>query len=330
MPDLKIPFVYIASSSYSGSTLLAFLLNAHPDAFSVSEMHGWEYKDDETFRCSCGQVLNECRFFRYMYAEFRRLGLPFDYRAFGTRYRLTRDDRMNRYLTAELPRLSSTRFERLRDAVVMTIPRLGRRLRAADAANLAFVRAGLAYSGAGVFVDGCKNPFRLRHLRRIAALDLRTIHLVRDIRGFVLSNKTKWGVPADLSAWMWLRQQMDIVRIAPQVGPVLTVYYEDLCDYTDETLASIHRFIGVEPQRFNGDFKAAEHHILGNWMRHAERGLVTKDMRWKSDLPAADISTVTKAAHRFTERHRHHALTDIIRHYLSDKPDATTAPATGR
>ena len=330
MSDAKIPFLYIASSSYSGSTLLAFLLNAHPEIFSVSEMHGWEYSERETFHCSCGQVLSECRFFRHVSAEFARLRLPFDFREFGTRYRLVCGDRLNRYLTSQLPRVSSTPFERVRDVLVMSLPPLARRLAREDAANLAFIRTGLAYGEARVFVDGCKNPFRLRHLRRIAALDLRTVHLVRDVRGFVLSNKAKWGWPAAVSARMWLQDQADIVRIAPEVGPVLTIHYEDLCDRTDETLARIHRFIGVEPHPFCGDFKAVEHHILGNWMRHAERGVVTKDTRWEQELPPEDIAAVTAVARRFVRRHQNHPLTPIIRHYLTDDPDASVPVATAR
>jgi hypothetical protein len=296
----------------------------HPDMFSVSEMHGWEYSERETFHCSCGQLLRDCRFFRHVSEEFSRLGLPFDFREFGTRYRLVRTDRLNRYLTAQLPRISSTMLERLRDVLVGSVRPFARRLAHEDAANLAFIRIGLRYAGARVFVDGCKSPFRLRHLGRIPTLDLRTVHLVRDIRGFVLSNKTKWGRPAAVSARLWLQDQADIIRIASEFGPVLTIFYEDLCDRTDETLARIHGFTDLEPRPFRGDFKATEHHILGNWMRNAERGLVAKDTRWKTELPEEDIDAVTKAMRRFRERHPDHALIAIIRRYLGDEFDAAS------
>ena len=68
--DARIPFLYVSSSSYSGSTLLAFLLNTHPDIFSVSEMDGWPYGEKEAFRCSCGEILRECPFFRTVASDF--------------------------------------------------------------------------------------------------------------------------------------------------------------------------------------------------------------------------------------------------------------------
>jgi hypothetical protein len=101
--------LYITSSSYSGSTLLSFLLNTHPEIFTVGEMDGWNYGEDETFECSCGRILCECPFFRRVARAFADEGLPFDYRDFGTMYRLARSARFNRYLLGSLPASSSTR-----------------------------------------------------------------------------------------------------------------------------------------------------------------------------------------------------------------------------
>lgn len=69
--------LYVASSSFSGSTLLAFLLNTHPDIFTVSEMEGWNYGENEEFSCSCGNTLEHCPFFNEVAHTFQRDGLPF-------------------------------------------------------------------------------------------------------------------------------------------------------------------------------------------------------------------------------------------------------------
>lgn len=325
--DARIPFLYVSSSSYSGSTLLAFLLNTHPDIFSVSEMDGWPYGEHEAFRCSCGEILRECPFFKTVASDFAAAGLPFDFRDFGTRYQLARHDRLNRALTAELPRLGSTPIERLRDRVVHAVPAFRRRLRTQDEANLTFVRAGLRYRAARVFVDGCKNPFRLRHLRRIDALRVKTVHLVRDVRGFALSNKTKRGWSVALSTGMWLREQQNIIRIAGETPPVLTLHYEDLCERTDEMLARVHEFVGVPPRPFGGDFKAVEHHILGNWMRLAADGRISRDTRWQREMSSEDLATVTRVTNAFLKRRGDAALMGVVRRYIADDEAEPSVPA---
>ena len=54
-------FVSIETSSYSGATLLAFLLGAHPQIATIGEMDGLIPREnpDEYF-CSCGQLIKRC------------------------------------------------------------------------------------------------------------------------------------------------------------------------------------------------------------------------------------------------------------------------------
>ncbi|MBK7814091.1 MAG: hypothetical protein IPJ52_07155 [Rhodocyclaceae bacterium] len=107
--------LYVTSSSYSGSTLLAFLLNTHPGIFTVSEMIGWDFEDGEEFRCSCGATLDRCPLFVSIAKAFADHGLPFRTNRFGTAYQLVADERLNRYLTTNLPRSRNSTVERLRD-----------------------------------------------------------------------------------------------------------------------------------------------------------------------------------------------------------------------
>ena len=58
-----IDLVYIASPSYSGSTLLTFLLNAHRDVATMGELK-WGPIDLETYCCSCGELLTACPFWQ--------------------------------------------------------------------------------------------------------------------------------------------------------------------------------------------------------------------------------------------------------------------------
>lgn len=310
----RIPVLKISASSYSGSTLLAFLLNTHPDIFTVSETDGWDYK--KPFYCSCGAPLPDCPFFQLIGETFRAHSLPFDFKRFGTGYRLVRNPRHDRYLLKGLPVYTSTRLERVRDAVVARIPAFRRRLELSDRANLTFIRTGLSYSGAHVFVDACKPPYRVRQLARIAELDIRPVHLVRDVRGIVASNVRKRERAAGDATRAWIRQQEDIVRIQREFPATMTVHYEDLCYRVDDVLAELHRFAGLDPRPAPADFRSVEHHILGNRMRVQGTGRIRADDRWRQELSAADVAEITRIGHAFTRRHPGHEVSRMICHYL--------------
>ena len=282
--------LYVTSSSYSGSTLLAFLLNNHPEVFTISEMEGWAYEDEESYPCSCGAPLPRCPFFGHVAEAFRAAGEPFDFRDFGTAYRLVASARLNRWLTERLP--PAPALEGLRDAVVARLPVLRARLARHDRANRLFLEAALAYSGARVFVDATKNPFRLRFLRRLPELDLRVVHLVRDYRGVALSNLRNRGCDLRTAIGLWLREQRDILRVCREFPRVETLRYEALCDDVDAALARLHRFLGLEHRPFPGSFKAAEHHILGNTMRLDGEAVIRKNEAWREAFDAAQLAFI--------------------------------------
>lgn len=321
-----IKFLYITSSSYSGTTLLSFLLNAHPDIATVGETEGWNYGRNEVFPCSCGAPLSDCPFFQTIATAFRREGLPFDPRDFGTRYRLVRSARLNHYLTAELPYIGSTGVETVRDQLVARVPRFARLLARQDRANLMFVQTALAISQARVFADAAKSPYRLRHLRRIRELDIHVLHIVRDPRGVTLSNMKKKGYEASLAIQLWIKEQVVICRIAEGFPKLMTVYYEDLCEAGDDTLAVIHNFVDVPPRRPPADFRSVQHHILGNEMRLAAASTIIQDSRWRRELSVADLGAIARACAAFRQRHPDHPVSEMIARYGCDVLDASRTP----
>lgn len=307
--------LYVASSSYSGSTLIAFLLNAHGSIVSIGHTEGWPFGADEVYLCSCGVDIRACPFYSRVREAFHEEGLAFDVRDFGTRYSLATSDRLNRYLTGQLPRLRSSRLERLRDSLVRLNPRWTATLSRQDRANRILVQTALEWSGAEVFADGAQNPHRLRHLRRIPGFDFRVVHLVRDVRGVAFSNMVKRGWDARLATRMWLRQQLDIVRVASEVGRPLVVHYEDLCENTDATLARMHELAGLPHVTFSGGFKHGEHHIMGNAMRLGD-GRIVRSARWEKELNARDAETIRRIALSFADRNPGHPVSALVGHYL--------------
>jgi len=309
----------INSTSFSGSTLLTFLLNSHSQIFTVGHMIGYRYSPDEDFRCSCGETLEECPFFSTLKSDFGAAELPFSYREFGTRYELSRNDRLNRILTAQVRFLANSTLERARDFLVRLNPFWAMRLDRQNRSNLTFVDTALAYSKTAVFVDSTHSAYRLRKLSRIEQVQLYPIQLLRDFRGVIYSHIKNKGWDVELSWRAWLREQHEFVRILPEFKRTLPIYYEDLCADTDATLGSIHEHLGLQAEPFSGDFKSTEHHVLGNQMRLGKAN-ISQDQRWPRELKKEDLAYVMRKAEHFVGQHPRHPVTRIIEHYVERTP----------
>jgi hypothetical protein len=307
--------LYIASSSYSGSTLLSFLLNSHPDITTVGEMEGWEYAPGQRFLCSCGTELAACRFYRHMAESFQRAGLPFSFDRFGTAYRLTESPRLNRALVANLPGLRSSGLERSRDRLLNMVPGIAQRIRRCHEANRIFIRTSLSWSRAKIFVDATKDPYRTRFLVR-GGFDVRGVYLVRDPRGVAMSYMEHRDFGADFAAHRWLREQLTILRVMAELPLTVEVRHEDICAHPDETLGKMHLFAGLDPHAVPDDFREVQHHILGNVMRLGAGGRIVAGSRWKTGLSRADRHIIEHRLKSFTRRRPGHRLAAIIRRYL--------------
>jgi hypothetical protein len=308
--------LYIACSSYSGSTLLSFLLNTHPKIMTVGHTTGWHFSDTEEFFCSCGERIEKCPFFNHVRRAFEARKIPFAFNDFGTEYLLSENERLNRLLTAGSPYLPSSAMEKARDGVVRLVPGFAARLSRQDLANRTFIEAALDYGGAEVYADNSHGPHRLRHLSRISDLALYPVHLVRDPRGVVLSHMKHRGWSADFAAWKWLDEQADIARVLQEFDRRATVHYEDVCDDTDAALARLHAFAGLEEVPVPEDFKSVEHHILGNKMRESS-SRISSDRRWESELSTQDLRAILGAVEGFMRKHPRTPLANVLERYLA-------------
>lgn len=312
----RLQLLYVTSSSYSGSTLLAFLLNTHPQIFTVSEMIGWDFRDDEDFKCSCGEPLDRCAFFTKVAHAFREQGLPFKINRFGTAFQLVINEKLNRYLTASLPRCHNSWLERMRDTLVWHLPGLRSRLDRIGRANRLFVETALAHSGASIFADVSKDPHRIRQLSRLPGFDLSILYLVRDIRGVVVSNMRERANDVRKAARIWLQDQHDILRVLQEYPGFHTLFYEDLCQDTNAELAKIHNFLSLNYVPYPGNFKSGEHHILGNSMRAQHISTITLDEKWKLVLSKAEINQIKDEALSFLNKNSNTPARFAIEHYL--------------
>jgi len=76
--------LYILAPSFSGSTLLTYLLAQHAEIATVGELKATQMGPPEDYHCSCGEPILDCEFWKSMQEEADAAGIPFAIDNFGT------------------------------------------------------------------------------------------------------------------------------------------------------------------------------------------------------------------------------------------------------
>jgi len=296
----KVPYLYIVGASFSGSTLLAFLLNAHPRMVSVSEVCGVLPHElieaPDSYRCSCGEKLLECPFYSDLQQRIRASGSSFDLRDWKNHFQLT--DR--RWLQILLTRpLRWGWAETLRNMASSLVP--GQRAKRHEVArrNLHFARSTLELSGKQLFVDAQKEPARVRFLSGIDEIDLYVIHLVRDARAGASSymkHNPRNDAARAARRWRSANLTSDYVNRYVPASRWMLQRYDELCADHQGVIDRIADFTGTERAPIPDDFYAAEHHIVGNQMRLGAATGIRLDQSWRKRLSEEQIETIKRVA----------------------------------
>jgi Sulfotransferase family len=290
--------VYIAGSGRSGSTLLERALGEIPGFVNVGELIDlYRRVADHGERCGCGQEFARCPF-------WSRVGE----RAGGwqdQKLAATRDLQGKVARQRWMPRL-------------LAIPLAGSRFRA-DVAAYGASYAGLyeaiaAEAGAACVVDASKWPVQALALAR-GGLDVRVIHLVRDVRGVAYS-VSKRDVsrphavgeadvmtrlsPAEAAArWVAVQSQAGLLR---RCGlPVTRMRYEEFVRRPRQAVAAALAGLGlaVPPAHLAhiGDGQimlGTSHGLSGNPSRFRDGPITLRaDETWRASMSRRDRLIVT-------------------------------------
>jgi len=298
--------VYLMGHGYSGSTLLTFLLGAHPGIATVGEMGiaPRSKVSPKEFLCSCGERIGECAFWRRVAGEMGERGFSFDVR---DRSLIAQPDGLaGRLLAADLrPRPA----ELARRAAVALLPKARRRRDELLARNRAFVETVTGIKGCSTFLDSTKRPERAVLLAATPGVSMRILHLVRDGRAVAWScaKNLAQSPAAGAASWVADARSCERARAWFPAERWLTVRHEDLCADPRGTLARIFGFLGL-PAVEVGDFRAGEHHIIGNRMRLQTTSEIRLDERWKTALPERDLAAVERLVAPYNRRYGYGAL----------------------
>lgn len=286
-------FVSIQTTAFSGATLLATLLAAHPEIATIGEMNGLIAREDpESYLCSCGQRIKQCVFWQAVGSEMCKRGYPFDAANFDTEFALG-GPRVVQHLRKRS--FADPRLNAIRDALFAAWPFEARRIKRLVARNEALIESVLAVTGKHVFVDTSKDRLRLPLLHRFSALDLRAIHLVRDVRG-VVASRLRRGAAIDAREaarqWAVLHERIRRTLSALPEDKRLRVGYETFCSDVRGMLAQLDRFCGVDPALRPADLWPEAHHIVGNAMRLSPSAEIRLDERWRSILSEDQLAAI--------------------------------------
>ena len=286
-------------SPYTGSTLLGFLLNEHPACVSIGAATGLTQRVDlATYHCSCGQPFQECEFWNAIADRTRVLGHPvnvFQTNFWNTHLRLS----ANRYLNALLVRsLGWEPLNDVRDALVGSWPRVKMAISEMGWNTWSLASAVLASTGKEVFVDTARDHQRPKYLNMHPLLDVRVIHLVRDVRGNSASIMRHTGVDVATAARQWRHYNIEAARGRRYLPAAawFTLHYEDLCADPQGALDQISDFLGVVRVPMQGNLGEVDHHIIGNSMRLKGLGEIREDRAWQGRLASEDLAVIARIA----------------------------------
>ncbi|MCG2774403.1 MAG: hypothetical protein L6406_01880, partial [Desulfobacterales bacterium] len=193
-----LKYVYLTSSGYSGSTLLAFMMGAHPKIATVGELGAApEVGSPDNYRCSCGNLLKNCAFWSQVSIRLQTLHKDFSYRNFGTALA----PRGNTFLhRLQFGNLRSNRISDIRDYIFNRIPKCYNHANWIVKRNIDLASSILEVTNKDIFFDTSKNPAKINLLKENLECDLKVIHLIKDGRGVFDSIKKYYPERPDYKA----------------------------------------------------------------------------------------------------------------------------------
>jgi hypothetical protein len=317
---------YILAASHSGSTLLSMLLGSHQQIASVGELKlsSTAMGNIDCYRCSCGEFIRECQFWHKVKEGMAARGYAFDIGDAGTDYRAVK----SRYARRLLGPLHRGMFlESLRDGALGICPTWRRQLPEIHRQNAALASTVSEITKAKVIVDSSKIPLRLKYLLRNTKLDIKVIRLIRDGRAVALTymDPPRFADAKDpalrgggsggrrkdemlsmaQAAQQWRRCNEEAENILRCLDPsqCIEVRYEELCRDTEKILMRLFEFLGLDPSKRVQEFRAVEHHVVGNGMRLDTTSRISLDERWQLVLTEQELDIFDREAGEMNRRY---------------------------
>jgi len=293
---------FIMAASHSGSTLLAMLLGAHPQATTIGDTAGTPDRNNPDYCCSCGCKARKCPFWLGIIDQMRSQGFDLDIADFGTRVEYPESRFIDRVLRAEY---RGPILEAVRDSFLLLSARWRRQFQIIAKRNLALFETVVNSTNSKILIDSSKQPHRLKFLLQIPELAVKVIHLVRDGRGVAHTYIQDNGWPVEKAAMEWQRSVVSAKNLLARLdrNMWIQIRYEDLCADPQAELEKLCVFLDLDPSRVNLNFRSSGLHVFGNKMRLSSEQAIRLDEKWQSELTDLQVSTIEHLATRQLTRY---------------------------
>lgn len=286
-PQTLPQVIYIAGYGRSGSTLLDLLLGSHPLAFGAGELTEVFTEWQRDGRCSCGQRYAECAWWHSVLDRFQ----------------------------IALPGVSPREAEAVTRRVQSSLSPFGLGSRTPDHELYGRVWRVMLLSigqesGRSVVVDSSKSSRdaarRIPALTRLAGVDVKVLHLVRDPRAvlwsaFRGSNRQledgrrvtlRGGAYRMLLGWVMANTSVHLSQAADSSLPIRRIRYEDMVSRPAQELRNLSPFLNLDLAPVVGLIENQHainpgHGIGGNRMRRRGPIRIEPDDEWKLALPSS-------------------------------------------
>lgn len=297
----KLDYSYMVATAYSGSTLLAMLLDTHPQVATIGELDNsigeiTARDPSSPYICSCGMPIRQCGFFREVQERCAHNGIDLDLHNFRTRLGQGMNKAAKRF-TFGVPGRGFW-FKEIRDSVLRQMPPYHRHVRKVLERSEAIARTVLHVSNKKVFVDGSKDVARAFHLLHESTLDLKLIHIVRDVRAFMHSRLKRVKDGFEKGVRYWVRTHSATMQLREQL-PADRYYmfrWEDFCRAPREKLNELCSFLGVPQTELLSRVNDRPHHVIGNGMRLKSVDAIRRDESWREGLTGGQLAVCDRIA----------------------------------
>jgi len=276
-----INIIYIAGYGRSGSTLLDIILSSSKNIYSVGAMSNLFKWVTESSKCSCGENVNICSFWKDILKKVNidkkeALETSIISRAVEKRhffFKKPTEELINKYKTLQY-KIFLTIQNKVNTQYILD---------SSKSSKASFHRPELLHQ------SGCK---------------VKVIHLTRDGRGVLWSILKKLGSPewqsrkaspfirAIRSIIGWNLANYQALRLKGKLdeNDYLRLSYEEFMSKPENTIEKLAIFLEIDASELKnilngGKGLAAEHNIGGNRLRFNKDIRLTPDFAWKQSLP---------------------------------------------
>jgi len=230
--------VYVLGTSYSGSTLLGYVLGSSPRITTLGELKFYHRQIKKGFFCSCGKEVRACPFWsKHIHEDYRIYELPTVFEKIKILFKI----------------ISGIKFETEKIEKSDDIDLLEELYRSLDVKSKHY------------FLDNSKSLWRLIHLMKLKDMKIKIIYMKRGIHSNV-SSFIKHGKGFLEGAFIYKFKNYLIRRFLKTNDlNFVKIDYESFCKDTASEVKKVRESLGVKFKDYHKGMKKTNYHVaFGN------------------------------------------------------------------